>query len=155
MDLYLVPFKAPIFEYVLILSMYFHGCPTTDSRTTDSSVRPLFAAVVDYIWAIFFTKIVQVILRGTFQKKRNENRTKIGQVSPGVNCPESNVLESNVRSQLSWSQMSGVNCPGVNCPESIVLESIVRSQLSGVNCPESNVLESNVGQPKIAQVQTT
>ena len=29
--------------------------------------------------------------------------------------------------------MSGVNCPGVKCPESIVLESIVRSQLSLIN----------------------
>ena len=48
------------------------------------------------------------------------------QLTPGLigNC---------VRSQLSWSLMSGVNCPGVNCPESNVLE--------------SNVLESNVGEP--------
>ena len=49
---------------------------------------------------------------------------------PEVKCPESIVLESNVRSQLSWSQISGVNCPGVNCPESNVLESNIQSQIS-------------------------
>ena len=37
-------------------------------------------------------------------------------------------------------QLSGVNCPGVKCPKSFVLESIVRSQkswrqMSRVKCP--------------------
>ena len=64
-------------------------------------LRPFFAAVVYYMYMAYFFHQNRV---GNFErdlpKKRNENRTKIGQVSPGVSCRESVVRESGIGRRL-------------------------------------------------------